>query len=674
MEESRRSKKELSICFLDLENAFGSIPHGLLRESLTRCGVPDTLVQVIMGMYSESTSSFVSTSGTTKPIPVKVGVRQGCPLSTTLFNLALEPVLRSALALSEECGFRAHGQSLCSLAYADDLVLMARSDSKMQRLLDSVGRAAEWCNLKFNAEKCAIFTIRYRGANRVVDQNVSATIQGRDIPVKGQQEFYNYLGRPVGMKDISPTGFDTDSLLLDIETLVSSLLAPWQKLEALKMFLLPRLSHLNRLGAISKKDLHRVDRAALSAARRILSLPKSSSVSWMRMPVSAGGAGLPCLADECEVARVVGGLKLLNSQDAMVRQLARAQLSGVVQERNGGEPDSTDLATFLTGRNGNLPATHFAQHYSFWTRIRQATARLRKSVALEWLVLENGDFAVSATQDNSTRRVMGDGRHCSAIVHRLLRDNSFVKHVSHQSQGKTAAPIAACKAASHFFHNGFLTRFCDWRFIHRARLNLLPVNSVAALHRGREEGGRSACCRRCGYQSETLPHVLNHCMGPHGDAYKKRHNAIVDSLVDATRHVGRATLDSTVPEYVDGANLRPDLVIRSEHDGQKIAHIVDVTVVFENGVGALEQARQDKIDKYEPIATALRAQGWTVETNDAVVLGSLGSWPQSNDAVLMSLGVSRRFLPLLRKRLVSGAIKWGRDIYTEHITGVKMYR
>ena len=153
------------------------------------------------------------------------------------------------------------------------------------------------------------------------------------------------------------------------------------------MCLLSRLSHLNRLDAISKKELRRVDRAVLSAAQRILHLPESSSVSWMHMPVSTGGAGVPCLANECEVERVVGGLKLLNSQDVMARQLARAQLSGFIKERNGGEPYTTDLTTYLTGQNGNLPATHFAQHYSFWIRIRQATAQVpgtRMAGVREW--------------------------------------------------------------------------------------------------------------------------------------------------------------------------------------------------------------------------------------------------------------------------------------------------
>ena len=65
--------------------------------------------------------------------------------------------------------------------------------------------------------------------------------------------------------------------------------------------------------------------------------------------------------------------------------------------------------------------------------------------------------------------------------------------------------------------------------------------------------------------------------------------------------------------------------------------------------------------------------GWSVPTLDAVVLGSLGSWLPTNDTVLQSLGVSSRYLWLAKRLLASKTIGWSRDVYTEHITGVRQY-
>lgn len=87
--------------------------------------------------------------------------------------------------------------------------------------------------------------------------------------------------------------------------------------------------------------------------------------------------------------------------------------------------------------------------------------------------------------------------------------------------------VVSLSKSSHFVSSGFLTRFADWRFIHRARLNLLPLNAC------RPWALADKRCHRCGYQEETLPHVINHCMR-YSTLIKKRHNLIIDQLVKAS--------------------------------------------------------------------------------------------------------------------------------------------
>ena len=121
---------------------------------------------------------------------------------------------------------------------------------------------------------------------------------------------------------------------------------------------------------------------------------------------------------------------------------------------------------------------------------------------------------------------------------------------------------------------GSFTRFCDWRFVHRARLNLLPVNSVSARSKPAHQREAASRCRRCGQQAETLPHVLNHCMR-HSRAYTARHNSVVDAVVRAVpQQLGEVALNHALPEY--GPDLRPDIVIRDNNS--RTAHIIDVTI------------------------------------------------------------------------------------------------
>ncbi|KAL1415311.1 hypothetical protein MTO96_029582 [Rhipicephalus appendiculatus] len=47
------------------------------------------------------------------------------------------------------------------------------------------------------------------------------------------------------------------------------------------------------------------------------------------------------------------------------------------------------------------------------------------------------------------------------------------------NQGKVMACVSADRASAHFVQSGGFTHFADRRSVHRARLNLLPLNGAA---------------------------------------------------------------------------------------------------------------------------------------------------------------------------------------------------
>ena len=52
LREARENKGDLVVLWLDLENAYGSIPHKIVEESLKRYHVPDTMINVILDYYN----------------------------------------------------------------------------------------------------------------------------------------------------------------------------------------------------------------------------------------------------------------------------------------------------------------------------------------------------------------------------------------------------------------------------------------------------------------------------------------------------------------------------------------------------------------------------------------------------------------------------------------------
>ena len=84
-------------------------------------------------MYDGCTTRVRAADGYTAPVPIHSGVRQGCPLSPIVFDFAIDSVLRAVTAI--DAGFDLSGLRFSTLAYADDIALVADSPEGMQRLL-----------------------------------------------------------------------------------------------------------------------------------------------------------------------------------------------------------------------------------------------------------------------------------------------------------------------------------------------------------------------------------------------------------------------------------------------------------------------------------------------------------------------------------------------------------
>jgi len=87
--DARRSKRQCCIAWLDLTNAFGSVPHEIIFTSLQGAGLNEEAISVIRRLYAINTTNIRIHQGLTPEISIQAGVKQGCPLGPIIFNLPM---------------------------------------------------------------------------------------------------------------------------------------------------------------------------------------------------------------------------------------------------------------------------------------------------------------------------------------------------------------------------------------------------------------------------------------------------------------------------------------------------------------------------------------------------------------------------------------------------------
>ena len=194
LKDAKRSGRQIAVVWVDLANAYGSIPHNLIQFSLDHYQVPRHVNEIVFNYYDNLFTRVKTKDWTTKWIPNSIGLFQGCPLSVTLFlvvfNLCLDMVER------EKKGYSMKNSRLTFslLAYADDLTLIASNEKDCQCLLNALGKFLSWSRtMKAKPSKCKSLIINRKKPN-TSKSNTKLNILNCPIPEMGSEPI-RFLGK-----------------------------------------------------------------------------------------------------------------------------------------------------------------------------------------------------------------------------------------------------------------------------------------------------------------------------------------------------------------------------------------------------------------------------------------------------------------------------------------------
>ena len=91
-------------------------------------GIPDHLTCLLRNLYAGQEATVRTGHGTTDGFQIGKGVHQGCILSSCLFNLYEEYIMRNAGLEEAQAGIKISRRNINNLKYVDDTTFMEESE------------------------------------------------------------------------------------------------------------------------------------------------------------------------------------------------------------------------------------------------------------------------------------------------------------------------------------------------------------------------------------------------------------------------------------------------------------------------------------------------------------------------------------------------------------------
>ena len=101
-------------------------------------GIPEHLTCLLRNLHAGQEAAVRTGHGTTGWFQIRKGVHQGYILSSCLFNLYAEYIMRNGGLDETQTGIKIAGRNINNLRYADDTTLMAEIEEELKNLLMKV--------------------------------------------------------------------------------------------------------------------------------------------------------------------------------------------------------------------------------------------------------------------------------------------------------------------------------------------------------------------------------------------------------------------------------------------------------------------------------------------------------------------------------------------------------
>lgn len=123
-------------------------------------------------------------------------------------------------------------------------------------------------------------SLHLSGGTLVGTQPTTLLVHGEPIPHLNDFNGHPFLGRPVGYRVIHENGTVQAAIMMG-QKLLTLMLAPWQRMDAVKTFLFPALNFAMRMGTCGKYEWKKLDDALRPLLKKTLYLPSNGTNDYL---------------------------------------------------------------------------------------------------------------------------------------------------------------------------------------------------------------------------------------------------------------------------------------------------------------------------------------------------------------------------------------------------------
>ena len=631
--EAKSEKKNLVITWLDIANAYGSIPHDVIQKALVKAHVPESTRSLIESYYSDVKIRFSTRSFTTEWQRVEKGIITGCTLSVILFALTMSWLVESAKNVTKGPMTSSGQRQPNTRLFMDDINGATETVPQSRYLLSNIDRKLKWAGLSARAKKCrSLVIIKGKVKQRLLKIGGEAITPIQELPIKHLGKQYNET-----LTESEQIDFTVKQATADLKRIDRCKIPGRYKAWILQHMMMPRIMWPLSIYNVPLSTVESLQSKITTALKRWLKLPKNlsnacfySKTTKLKLPYSS-------LVEEFKAAKARNLVTFQESQDECIKN------AGIVVD---------------AGRKANTPA-----------EVDEAKSRLRvhelvgvPNKGKEGLGMRKRQYYTTSSKKERRDMIV-------KAVREKEEESRIVKMTNFPSQGANLRWEVPQRQIKH--SNIIRASDDQLKFLIKSVYDILPTPANKNRWYKTEEK-----CLLCGGEG-TLTHILSGCkVALCQGRYKWRHDKVLRELASAVQakvtensskvenrktrikfvkegqKVERSlqeeenysyltaakdwkvTVDKSlkIPAEICNTNLRPDIIIVSRVTKQ--IGIVELTVPNEDRI---EVSGELKRLKYEQIAQEGRLNGWRVRIW-AVEIGCRGFPAVSMSTFLKDIG------------------------------------